>query len=172
MFCYLDHTYSAPPPSVVAERMSSLQSSVVNLRKRKAELESKVTELEKAVVDRIDDLSDHGFHEILSKAQQIPAAIISSYASKLRKIEGQASKINYSKEIKEFAITLFSYSRKSYEYVRESMEDALPCVSTIKNWLNKVDGSPGFSHQAFQQLKHMVEEKKMLGQKVTNAPLD
>ena len=46
----------------LAERMSSLQSSVVNLRKRKAELEAKVTELEKAVVNRIDDLSGHGFH--------------------------------------------------------------------------------------------------------------
>ena len=59
---------------------------------------------------------------------------------------------------------MFSYSKKSYEYVRETLEHALPSISTIRNWLNKVDGSPGLSSQAFQQLKKMVEEKKQLGQ--------
>ena len=140
------------------------------MRKRKAELETQVTELEKAVTKTKDNLSDDGYYEILAKAQQIPAAIINSYSSKLRKIEsddsGFKAQKEYCSEMKEFAITLFSYSRKSYDYVRETLQDALPSVTTIKSWLNKVDGSPGFSSQAFAQLKLMVEEKKMLGQKV------
>ena len=41
-----------------------LQSEVKTLRKRKAELENQVTELEKAVTKTKDNLSDDGYHEI------------------------------------------------------------------------------------------------------------
>ena len=83
---------------MTSERISNLQASVCNLRKRKASLESEVnvlksqmTMLEKAVSDQKDNLSDEGFNEILLKAQQIPAAIIDSYSSKLRKISSNLS---------------------------------------------------------------------------------
>ena len=61
---------------------------------------------------------------------------------------------------------LYSNSRKAYFYVRELFDDALPAESTIKLWLNKVDGSPGFNQQALDKIKQMVQEKEQVGQKV------
>ena len=68
--------------------------------------------------------------------------------------------------MQKFSLTLFSYSRKAYEYLRETMENCLPHPSTIIRWLRKIDGSPGLCDQSFKQLKGIVEEKKMLGQQV------
>ena len=81
-----DHNYAMPKPSVVSESIVTLQSTVANLRKRKSELECKVTVLEKAIDEQKNELSDEGYYDILSKAQQIPSAIIGSYCSKMRKI--------------------------------------------------------------------------------------
>ena len=72
----------------------------------------------------------------------------------------------YSEEIKQFSVTLFTYSKKAYEYVRESMDNCLPSVSTIQNWLNKVDSEPGFSQQALRKLEAMAAEKQEIGEKV------
>ena len=105
-----DHNYAMPKPSIVSESISTLQSKIVNLRKRKSELECQVNVLEKAIHEEKNDLSDQGYYDILSKAQQIPAAIIGSYCSKMRKIssdkcnEGFRAQKAYSKEIQEFAM--------------------------------------------------------------------
>ena len=143
------------------------------LGKRKLQLESKVSELEKAISDERNEFNDETYFEILSKANDIPSAILKSYSSKLRKISDDEKDIGfkaekaYCDEVKKFALTLFGYSKKSYEYVRETFQKCLPAVSTIKKWLNKVDGSPGFNDHALAQLKRIVQEKEMLGQKVT-----
>ena len=72
----------------------------------------------------------------------------------------------YSDNIKKFAVTLFSYSKKAYEYVRDSLNGILPSISSIRRWLNKIDGSPGFNEQALNQLSFIVRQKEMLGTKV------
>ena len=80
--------------------------------------------------------------------------------------EGFKREKSYCIEMQKFSLTLFSYSRKAYEYLRETMENCLPHPSTIIRWLRKIDGSPGLCDQSFKQLKGIVEEKKMLGQQV------
>lgn len=129
-----------------------------------------MSELEKAVTNQKLEFGDAAFYDILSKAEKIPP-VIEAFASKLKKCDassetGYVARKPYSVEMKQFALTLYGYSRKSYDYVRETLQDSLPSVSTIKNWLNKVDGSPGFSNQALTQLSRMVQEQKMLGQEV------
>ena len=44
-----DHNYAMPKPSIVSESISTLKSKIVNLRKRKSELECQVNVLEKAI---------------------------------------------------------------------------------------------------------------------------
>ena len=179
-FYFSDHSYCLPPAdnahswkiksekfSEVAEKLISAKTEVGNLRKRKLSLESKVIKLEKALSDERTEFDDATYFSILAKAEAIPYAVINSYASKLRKCEeekGVYRERNYSEEIRKFAITLFSYSKRSYEYVRETMGKCLPAVSTIRKWLYKVDGSPGFNQLSLDKLKKIVEEKKMLGQ--------
>jgi hypothetical protein len=50
--------------------------------------------------------------------------------------------------------------------VRESFHLALPHESVLRDWVSKVDGSPGFTEQSFTQLKNKVEEENAKGHKV------
>ena len=75
---------------------------------------------------------------------------------------------SYWAEIQKIALTLFSYSRKAYQYMRELLDNCLPHPSTITSGLQKIDDSPGLCDQSFKQLKGIVEYKspKRFGQKV------
>ena len=153
----------------MSEKLNNSNRNVFNLRKRKLSLESKVTTLQNALREERSEFDDATYFSILAKADAIPYAVINSYATKLRKCEEKKSvyiERNYSEEIRKFAITLFSYSKRSYEYVRETMGKCLPAISTIRKWLDKVDGSPGFNNHALAKLREIVEQKKMLSQKL------
>ena len=66
---------------------------------------------------------------------------------------------SYWAEIQKIALTLFSYSRKAYQYMRELLDNCLPHPSTITSGLQKIDDSPGLCDQSFKQLKGIVEYK-------------
>ena len=89
----------------------------------------------------------------------------------------------YPYSIQQFAWTLFGYSKKAYNYVREILDDAsrwnivdfkthtyrpvselfsFLAETTIKNWMNKIDGAPGFS----AQLSEMASQQEKLAKKV------
>lgn len=131
-----------------------------------------MTSLENALNAEKDRFNSSTYYDLLSKASEIPSAIFKSYGQKVRKSdddeseEGFKREKSYCIEMQKFSLTLFSYSRKAYEYLRETMENCLPHPSTIIRWLRKIDGSPGLCDQSFKQLKGIVEEKKMLGQQV------
>lgn len=57
-------------------------------------------------------------------------------------------------------MTLQFYSNKAYEYVRRTINLALPSASVIRSWLNSVDCEPGFTTCSFQTLGHIVNENK------------
>ena len=182
MLIISDHSYCLPQAPALIAKNDALSNEILStseklcqenksssyLRKRKCDLESKVTKLEKTLQEERSEFDDASYFNILSKADAIPQSVLKSYANKLRKVENNniSGERAYCDEVKQFSITLFSYSKKSYEYVRETMGNCLPSTSTIRRWLEKVDGSPGFNKHAFAQLKKIVEEKEMLGQKV------
>ena len=89
----------------------------------------------------------------MSKSEALPTSIFDLYAKKVKVCETNGNSIYipkqaYSEDVKTFSLTLFSYSRKAYDYVRSKLDNCRPSVSTIKKWLDKVDGSAGFSEQA------------------------
>ena len=45
-------------------------------------------------------------------------------------------------------------------YVRSCFEDALPGESTIREWLSRVDGTPGWSKHSFDFIASQVPESK------------
>ena len=53
----------------------------------------------------------------------------------------------YSKELREFSVSLHNTSAAAYRYVRQELGNILPSEKTIQRWMVKVDGSPGFSRQ-------------------------
>ena len=67
----------------------------------------------------------------------------------------------YTDDIKEFALTLYFYSPKAYQYVRSIIP--LPNPSLIRKWSSSVECEPGFLKEAFQSLgsevSHSPEKK-------------
>ena len=66
----------------------------------------------------------------------------------------------YSKRLMVFCLTLQGYSTRAYKFLRRSFENCLPHLNTLKNYRNKVDGSPGFSSPALQMIKNKANELK------------
>ena len=74
----------------------------------------------------------------------IADAIIQQYKRRRIKMSNYRNE-KYSYELMKFSLTLQGYSRKAYNYVRESFDGALSSESTYSNLLKKIDCSPGFS---------------------------
>ena len=64
----------------------------------------------------------------------------------------------YTDDIKEFALTLYYYSPKAYQYVRSIIP--LPNPSLIRKWSSSVDGEPGFLNEAFNSLEAEVKNSQ------------
>lgn len=62
----------------------------------------------------------------------------------------------FKKEIKEFAVTLQYYFPPAYLYVRKIFSNILPHPRTLRRWYLVVDGKPGFTSEAFEQIKNKV----------------
>ena len=165
-------TANADKADELATKLQHTAMKVTNLRKRKLDLENQVTSLENALNAEKERFNSSTYYDLLSKASEIPSAIFKSYGQKVRKChdddgeKGFRKEKSYCAEMQKFALTLFSYSRKAYQYLRESLDNCLPHPSTIISWLRKIDGSPGLCDQSFKQLKGIVDHQKMLGQQV------
>lgn len=59
----------------------------------------------------------------------------------------------YSEELRTFAVTLKFYSSKAYSYARRVFKKCLPAPSTVRKWMQVVDGSPGFTTQSLELIK-------------------
>lgn len=68
------------------------------------------------------------------------------------------SKGKFSPELRSFALTLQFYSAKAYDYVREVFNSVLPHPSTLRRWYKHIDGTPGFTAEAFKVLGVTVAE--------------
>lgn len=62
----------------------------------------------------------------------------------------------YPDSLKKFALTMHFYSPSAYQYLRKCLNMSLPHVNTIRKWRNSVDGSPGFTPEAFLALEKRV----------------
>ena len=153
----LDHSYSiATNP---AEKILYQQKMIEGLSKgnkteneRKRRLTNKVQSLSndiKSLLAKVTlDGCDKTVEDIDQKASSIPDALVNSIASKRKKsrnnnFPGHA----YCDEIKEFSLSLHNASPRAYRYVRENLDFVLPCESTLRQWMNKIDCSPGFQQQ-------------------------
>jgi hypothetical protein len=70
------------------------------------------------------------------------------------------TRIEYSTELRQFAVSLYYYSPKAYAYVRSIFGNALPCERTIREWYSNVNCEPGFIQQSFEFLKGRAEGDK------------
>lgn len=71
------------------------------------------------------------------------------------------SKQCYSKELKQFSVTLQYYSPKAYLYVRKTFNNLLPNPRTLRRWYMVVDGNPGFTMESFESISKMAKDRSI-----------
>ena len=159
-----DHNYSVPPYSLLVEKVKKMQESVLNLesrlkneRKRKWRQKNTAETLQEALTEAKLNITDASLENLMHRANDITGELISTV--KRVKLD-EKSVMSYSKEMQEFALSLHNISPAGYKYVRDKLDDILPCEKTIKRWLCKIDGSPGISQQALDYLKEISHMKK------------
>lgn len=59
-------------------------------------------------------------------------------------------------------MTVHFYSPRAYRYIREQFRNLVPHPSTLRTWYKVVDGSPGFTKQAFDAIKLKCCSKKIV----------
>ncbi|KAM7417150.1 hypothetical protein PAMA_016997 [Pampus argenteus] len=64
----------------------------------------------------------------------------------------------YTKDQKEFAITLHLHGPKAYSYLRETLNINLPHPHTLQRWMSSVDAKPGLNMMMLDMLKRRQEE--------------
>lgn len=69
-------------------------------------------------------------------------------------------------KLRAFALTLHFYSAKAYDYVRKTFNQSLPHPRTLSRWYQTIDGSPGFTREAFDALKNKAQEADKKGKKI------
>lgn len=72
----------------------------------------------------------------------------------------------YSEKLRKFFLTLHFYSPRAYRYIRRIFNNRIPTIRTIRSWYSSVDGSPGFTGEAFQILKEKSEKMKAEGKEL------
>lgn len=86
--------------------------------------------------------------------------------SLLKSLNKRTLKKEYPPEIRSFALALQFFSTRAYTFVREEFKNALPSLSTIRKWHEKVDGSPGFTLSAIPVIKKKIREAANKGKRL------
>lgn len=73
---------------------------------------------------------------------------------------------DYSERLRSFALTLNYYSPRAYEYLRNTCNNHLPSVSTLRSWYSSIDGSPGLCSEILQELKNRASQANRNGQTI------
>lgn len=55
-------------------------------------------------------------------------------------------------------MTLAFYSKRAFNFVRETFDNALPACSTIRSWYNQLECRPGHMKEAYDHLKQLASE--------------
>lgn len=88
-------------------------------------------------------------------------ALGSDVLEKLIKNGLSGKKQSYSKELKQFSVTLQYYSPKAYLYVRKTFNGLLPGPRTLRRWYMVVNGSPGFTVESFESISNMAKTRSI-----------
>lgn len=77
-----------------------------------------------------------------------------------QKNKNKISTSKYSPALRTFALTLYYYSTKAYNYVRKIFNCSLPHPHTIHKWYKSFNGSPGFTTESLKALEFIASKSK------------
>ncbi|CAG4985045.1 unnamed protein product [Colias eurytheme] len=124
--------------------IKTLREKNRRLKKTNCNLKSIIKSLKK------ERFIDNDIYNLLSK-NVVAADIFNNIYIKNKKNKKILPK--YTNELKKFCLTLNFHSPSAYNYVRSKFSTCLPHPKTLGKWYRNVDGSPGFTDEAFTVLK-------------------
>ena len=94
------------------------------MQNSKRKLEEKCETLVSKVRELKDELSDNVYYKVHDLALDIPIELTDLYGKRMKHAEDKPDSVYkekmYSKQIQTFALTLYSYSPKAYEFIRNT----------------------------------------------------
>lgn len=139
------------------DKLDSYKKKLKVTQQASRRLARKVQSLEE-VISALQDknlVSDNCVTVLEKCMSGAPLQLILRQLAKHKELE--FSDPSYPPELRAFALTLNFYSAKAYNFVRDTFDLCLPHPITISKWYRSVNGSPGFSSEAFDAIKRHAE---------------
>lgn len=137
------------------EKIKKYRKKIHSLQQTKRRQKKKIDDL----TSFLSELKQKHFidNDILETLNQAVGPNKEFLLRQLSKVTSLHQPTTYSEELKTFALMLHFYSPRAYNYVRNTFQTCLPHTRTIGKWYKKLDGSPGFTEEAFRMLTKYAE---------------
>lgn len=140
---------------LLSHRYEMAKKKIKRLQQNKRQSDKKISDLEAI----IEDLKSKNFiHEDnLEVFDKVLGPNKEFLARQLAKKLDTSLEKQYSLELRAFALTLYYFSPRAYNYVRDVFNMCLPSEKTIEKWYQATDGKPGVTLEDFEILEPICE---------------
>ncbi|XP_054630981.1 THAP domain-containing protein 6-like isoform X2 [Dunckerocampus dactyliophorus] len=132
----VDHCYALPAsPAGLKARLTKALARVESLERELRNVKDRERRAKNTVFGLLEDLRgknliNEELKEKLNSYSDLPVHLLSRKGS------------DYTKDQREFALTLHLHGPKAYNYLRKSLHLQLPHPHTLQRWMNSLDSAP------------------------------
>ncbi|KAK0137651.1 DNA transposase THAP9 [Merluccius polli] len=147
-----DHPYAlSNSPTRLKARHSEALDRVERLEREKQNAKARERRAKKTVKSLLEDLNNNNLiNEELKERLDFHSDLQIDLFSKRCQ--------EYTKDQREFALTLHLHGPKAYSYLRDSLHLPLPHPHTLQRWMQSVDAKPGLNTMMLDMLQRRREE--------------
>ncbi|XP_051795799.1 THAP domain-containing protein 6-like [Acanthochromis polyacanthus] len=148
----VDHNYALPAsPTLLKARLNEALARVESLEREKRNSMLRERRVKKNVRALLKDLREKN---IINEELKDRLEYYSDLRLDLLAMKGH----EYTREQREFALTLHLHGPKAYNFLRESQHLPLPHPHTLQRWLTSVDAKPGLNKTTVDMLGRRCEK--------------
>lgn len=151
----MDKSTQTSPKKVKYPEVTRKNRTIKILQQRLKRKTARVRSLKDLItLLRKNNKSSYGLENVLQN--NFEGLMLHLAKSEIQNSKVAGSQRRYSDEMKKFALTLYFYSPKAYNFVRKQIK--LPHSSRIRNWLSSHNCEVGFLTEVFNYLKNNVQD--------------
>ncbi|XP_061672081.1 THAP domain-containing protein 6 isoform X1 [Syngnathoides biaculeatus] len=148
----VDHCYALPAsPAGLKARLMDALARVESLERELRNMKDRERRAKNTVFGLLEDLRDKNLineelKEKLDLYSDLPVHLLSKQGN------------DYTKDQREFALTLHLHGPKAYNYLRKSLHLQLPHPHTLQRWMSSIDEKHGLESTSVKMTKEEEEE--------------
>ncbi|XP_041795384.1 uncharacterized protein si:ch73-130a3.4 isoform X2 [Chelmon rostratus] len=148
----VDHSYALPSShDDLKARLREALDRVESLERERRNAKDRERRARNTVSGLLEDLKvkkviNEELKEQLDVYSDLPIHLLSKQSNE------------YTKDQRDFAITLYLHGPKAYNYLRETLNINLPHPHTLQRWMSSADAKPGLNRKMLDMLKRRKEE--------------